>query len=977
MTRSMPALIAVILAAAPVSAGLVKNPDFSGTVPDGSPVGWTVPAKAGFVAVNDDGRSGHDSLRHKSAAECPRATVTQEVECGANTDYVLTAAFKTDGVLHPCVVVLSPEGGVLAQATATDDKQWALHTVAFNTREATKLRIEIDADAPARNTGKVSAGICWVDDVDIMTPADARKAGAKVPGYTGPPPGDNIALHRPYTLDPPPNYSYCTSPDDVVKLTDGVHTVGYFWTQKTTVGWNGSPATVTIDLGSDQPIRGASYSTAAGVAGVGWPTSIQVFVSDDGQTFYGAGDLITHAAKFGLPEPQGYSLFTFVADDLNTHGRYIRFIVSSSGYIFCDEIEVYKGPDTLLNANRGAAIADMKAYLRQQRVVSGVSNRLQRDLGAVEDLAAATKLDAATRARVNAELAAIRVAMTRPLPDFPANYRAVHPLVPLHARIYALNGLLQLARGHQRVAVWQKCRWDMLGPAEQPPERSSPAVALNVSMMDNEYRAEAFNITNLGPRDADVHVVISGLPKGDNPDYVTVHQVEFMENQTGIALADPLPVARQGNGGAVVSVPAGMTRQVWLTFHPVDVKPGVHSGQVRLKGLGAGDIALPLTLHVSQARMPDQPTMSLGMWDYTDGNGAYGIVPTNIQPSIVDMRAHFVDTPWANGGTAPWVGADAFDAANKLVKPPNFAAFDAWVSRWKGVRNYAVFLSVGDSFAGANMGDANFQPRVGAWLQAWAAHLKKLDITPQQVPLLIWDEPSTEDKDLLILTWARAVHASGTGFVVWEDPTHAAPEKGTVPEMFQECDVLCPNLGIYSSNAQASRDFYEGLRQKGKKLWFYQCSGPARTFDPIYYHRYHFWYAWNAGAVGSGFWAYGDTSGATNSWDEFLAGGTIFAPEYLDETSTTTSKHWEAVREGVEDYEYFVMLRDRVTELEKAGNASPLLAQAKELYTTGVRKVVGNYDIGKLDWTNERDRTAPDKLRVQILDMLDKLAVVR
>jgi hypothetical protein len=47
----------------------------------------------------------------------------------------------------------------------------------------------------------------------------------------------NIALHCPYTLQPAPNYRYCTDPDDRIQLTDGNYTQGYFWTQKSTVGW--------------------------------------------------------------------------------------------------------------------------------------------------------------------------------------------------------------------------------------------------------------------------------------------------------------------------------------------------------------------------------------------------------------------------------------------------------------------------------------------------------------------------------------------------------------------------------------------------------------------------------------------------------------------------------------------------------------------------------------------------------------------
>ena len=78
----------------------------------------------------------------------------------------------------------------------------------------------------------------------------------------------NVALNKPYTLTPTPRYRYCTDAGDKTQLTDGVYVKGYFWTQQGTVGWSSvAPVFCTIDLGRVEPICGASWSTAAGVAG--------------------------------------------------------------------------------------------------------------------------------------------------------------------------------------------------------------------------------------------------------------------------------------------------------------------------------------------------------------------------------------------------------------------------------------------------------------------------------------------------------------------------------------------------------------------------------------------------------------------------------------------------------------------------------------------------------------------------------------
>ena len=68
---------------------------------------------------------------------------------------------------------------------------------------------------------------------------------------------DNLARGKRYTMEPSPNYKYCTDEGDKTQLTDGVYTKGYFWTQKSTVGWSHARhVIITIDLGTVQPIRG-------------------------------------------------------------------------------------------------------------------------------------------------------------------------------------------------------------------------------------------------------------------------------------------------------------------------------------------------------------------------------------------------------------------------------------------------------------------------------------------------------------------------------------------------------------------------------------------------------------------------------------------------------------------------------------------------------------------------------------------------
>jgi len=157
--------------------------------------------------------------------------------------------------------------------------------------------------------------------------------------------GENVALGAAYTLTPP-SYGPTNDPGDKTQLTDGVYAKSTTWIYPETVGWRMSNAQfVRIDLGENLPIAGVAFRTSAGVAGVSWPRRILISVSEDGESWYGAGDLLKMSGEREPLPPYGtYSARQIWTDQLQTHGRYVGLVIEPEGpYTFCDEIEVYRG----------------------------------------------------------------------------------------------------------------------------------------------------------------------------------------------------------------------------------------------------------------------------------------------------------------------------------------------------------------------------------------------------------------------------------------------------------------------------------------------------------------------------------------------------------------------------------------------------------------------------------------------------------
>jgi len=366
--------------------------------------------------------------------------------------------------------------------------------------------------------------------------------------------GRNIALGRPYTMTKP-TYKLCTDPGDNTQLTDGVRTKGYFWTQKTTVGWTkGSLKYITIDLGGVRPISGMAVSSAGGVAGVRWPTALMVFVSDDGKQWYLVGDLVRLQSADSPTPPYGrYATHVFQTDRLNTYGRFVQLVVEPGGdYFFADEIEIYEGDPSLLQKPRpGPPVSDLKQRMKAHSFNRLIKQQLARDLQSAREDILASNLPKERQSALLKEATALAQRIETMPEEDPRGFRAVLPMNDLERDIFRFQSKVWRARGVPPLRVWKKHRWDPLRPSEDPPA-NAPSPTLRVAMMVNEYRADVFNITNAGPKDKEIRIRIEGLPGGPNPEWVRVHEVLHVGTRRFVAVAAALPLARMPTSSPAV-----------------------------------------------------------------------------------------------------------------------------------------------------------------------------------------------------------------------------------------------------------------------------------------------------------------------------------------------------------------------------------------------------------------------------------------
>jgi len=813
--------------------------------------------------------------------------------------------------------------------------------------------------------------LCTITSVAklMLAPANAQAMDPQTPPTSAP---ENIALHRPYTMDPPPNYPDCADPDDQKQLTDGKDSAGTgtssIWVLKSTVGWKfNSPVIISIDLGKLQPIGGLSFNTAAGQAGVSWPQAIDIFVSDDGKQWRLAGDLLSLSAKNS--QPQDVGIHRYVTYDLHTRGRYVAVSVDFWIYMFCDEIQVFRGHDDWLKQEPSGQLIDgikgIRTLATSNVLRSAIQHRLNDDLAAVRKVLDAANLPAGTDEELRARLAKAESEVGQlPAPD-PETFRAILPLNPTHERIFSVQGALLKSQGFPRLFAWRQHRFDHM-PVVVTPTKSAGQPALDIEMMGNEYRADSFLLTNASTESTTAAVKISGLPGAPRPSWLRLSSVPWTDTQKNQPVADALPDAEYRDGAYRVSLPAGLTRKVWITVDSSKLPAGRYTGTLRVQA-GGDSLSLPLTVRISPVRM-GRPRLSLGMWDHTDGVGQYGITEKNVKPAIALMQSHFVDSPWGSGEVLSFPKAGDFDADNQLTRPLDFSAFDEWVRRWPDARNYCIYPNASSSFAGAEMGTPEFNARLGAWAKAFAEHMKDLNLAPGQLILLLVDESKSDQQDEMFVAWARPIKEVAPELTIYHNPIWEQPQKTRIQEAMTLPDILCPSRFTFNQGDNAVAEYFAGRRAAGQKFWFYDAWGPSRLADPSAFYRLAAWQAFRDDAVGLGFWAFGDLGGARSSWNEYLQSTQSYAPAFLGVDDATDSIHWQAVREGIEDYEYLAMLRDAVGKTKNP----ELKAQGEALIASAPSKVLGE-NLTAYNWDQINDRSVADVYRLQALNLLEKM----
>ncbi|MHB9035997.1 MAG: discoidin domain-containing protein [Armatimonadota bacterium] len=788
---------------------------------------------------------------------------------------------------------------------------------------------------------------------------------------------ENIALGCPVSVDPP-NYFHAGVGINPQALTDGIYcpkdVFPAMWADARTLGWwrsNGfNMVPITIDLGKVQPVSGLSYSTAAGSGDVAWPLMILVTVSDDSVTWRFTGDLIESALIDRVPPVNtGYATYRFSSGNMPMCGRYIRLTVVPQGiYTFCDEVEIYKDCGESRENEFGAPVVeDIVGFAKSRQLRAHINWRMCLDAAAARLALQMSGLSEKQKAELCAVIdKAIDDNRNLPPPEMDT-FKTILPLNDSHAKIYSVYAPIMRSRGLPELIAWRKNSRCEPIKVNEVPESPVASPAVSIRMMKNEFRADAFCLTNASGKPVLAKLRVCGLPDCPRPKWLRISSVPWTDTAQKVPVAYALPDAPYSDGSFAVSIPSGVTRRIWLTVNSSHLSPGTHKGYLEVT-VPEENMRIPMIVQVSTVTM-QQPRLHFSLWDYCEGDGAFLITKKNMKSARAILRSHFVDSPWATPECLPWPKAEDYNENNQLIKTLNWDRLDAWIAQWPDSRHYFVYVNkTEDTFAGAKVGTPEFDRRLGDWAKTLSNHIQSLGLRPKQMVLHIIDEAPTEAENRIIASWTQTIHAATNDIAVMINPYIVSPEKETFQEGFSCVDIMMPSWFKYKEGGQPAIQYYKKLRVSGQQFWFYENFVHA-SLNPYVTLRRLIWSAFYEDAFGVASFSFGQEGNFISSWNTYSGDGTVaLSCVFIGAEEITDAVPLEAVREGVEDYEYLAMLKDAALATKNLD----LRAKAEALIAESGREVLGKNGCVPYELATN-DCGIADVYRLRVLDILEAM----
>ncbi len=319
-------------------------------------------------------------------------------------------------------------------------------------------------------------------------------------------------------------------------------------------------------------------------------------------------------------------------------------------------------------------------------------------------------------------------------------------------------------------------------------------------------------------------------------------------------------------------------------------------------------------------------------WGYVEGSRHKYYEDETIKDRVVHGNNVF---------TCTFVPLAKFDENGQIIGDIDYTRHDEFVKKYSLHGMILFQMTGGISGPGGRETEAYHKAYI-TWMKAWVQHLKDMGITYDRYAMYPVDEPGLSDGLVkMYLDYAKLTREADPQVLMYTDPVYRITEE-ELREMLPYVDIWCPNRNGFLLDLSAEK--FAIIKNSGKQVWTYECDGNAKHLSPLGYYRGQSWLAWRHGLTGIGFWTY-----CTSPEDPWFKSSV--SPDYLmtyQGESVVSTKRWEAVRDGVEDYSMLSVLRDKVAKVRADSAKQEAVKKADALLgerAFAIAKFCNNRDV--------------------------------
>lgn len=668
------------------------------------------------------------------------------------------------------------------------------------------------------------------------------------------------------SLTPAPNYPRTTDSLDIQQLTDGILETHPMWIRKGGIGW-ARLTPIVIKMKVADP--GVGTESVSGILRLHTGKQLASGVTPPKRI-----DVYTQDQSGGYSRVTGLQLQTVTFSDKSSHwielpiigaGRVFLVIVhADNDYFFLDEIQWV--PTANKPGNRASA-----TLATPEKVIADSLGNLKQSF-----LSAATP------------------------PPTPKS--------------------VATEKGVASIMLWAQAPWDKFDsyPNRQEVLRRKDQPILLLGTKD-ELESGCLGIINTSSDSKKIALKIA--QRSDRANSIQIRVVREVMAANGNLVFDALtPLGDEDN----ILLPPGVAVYFWITADLSKYCCGKTELAVQVTDVKA-DVALqlPLQIVVADHSLSSKRVRAVN-WAYTSDKPIW----SNPAAVVNDLATHgvnvFVIPPWILPQPTLNGGWDVYSARR----------FEETVTLFRGRGMLLLYMGLNASndssnkkltwlYSSTSKDSLARKNAMRSWLTTLTSELARLGFNKNDWALYPVDEARGEDLDRLqrIATLIKEIDPNVQLYANPDSTSDTSITREHLEALKPLIDIWQPNLLLASSTG---KDFFQNLHAP---WWIYSNSStPAKAASPLNHYHAMSLKAWALGAEGVGFWSYSDTAG-TSAWDDLDGARPDWAVVYENDIPSS-SRRWEAFREGLEDH--------RLLQLAVSDN--PLLSPSeKESWKNEIR----------------------------------------